>query len=134
MRAGAVRAMTGGIDVTENPAFDVSTLKPGDEVGIEICRSSGWETWSASRVVAIHANGLIEIEGEEFYLPYGLHQTLGVGLRLAAPTDEGRWAALQEAVATDLDILSSETREMDLPTLRRLKAWVDARGWDRLTD
>lgn len=115
--------------MTDTKAFDPAKLQPGNEVGIERYRDGVWAAWSANRVVAIHGS-LIELEGDEWYQRDGRHNVPGVGLRLAAPTDEGRWAALQETVATDLDILADQTRSMDLAALRRLKAWIDAKGWD----
>lgn len=113
------------------PAFDPSTLKPGDEVGIERYRDGAWQPWLANRVVAIHGS-LIELEGDEWYWRDGrkAYSSGSIRFRLAAPTDEGRWASLQETVSTDLDILADQSRSMDLPALRRLKAWIDAKGWD----
>ena len=112
-------------------AFDPSTLKPGDEVGIERCVDGKWATWSAGRVAWIH-DDLIELEGDEWYWRDGrkAYSFSAFRFRLAAPTDEGRWAALQETVATDLDVLADQSRSMDLAELRRLKAWIDAKGWD----
>lgn len=114
-------------------AFDLASLKPGDEVGIERCDACKWETRSAGRVIAIHDNSMIELEGSNWYWPDGsnAYNVFSADtLRLAAPTDEGRRLSLQETVSEELRTLASHAYEVDLPTLRRLKAWIDARGWE----
>lgn len=116
--------------MSDTKAFDPSTLQPGDEVGIELCCRGTWGPWSEGRVVAVGDGGLIELENGDCYGPSGDEIGSRGSLRLAAPTDEGRRLVLQETVATDLDILKTQTRSMDLATLRRLKAWIDAKGWD----
>ena len=116
--------------MTDTKAFDLIALKPGDEVGIERCRDGAWEPWSANRVVAIHGS-LIELEGDEWYQPNGRHAAgCHATLRLAAPTDKGRHASLYETVCEELNDIKIAALLMDFPTLRRLKAWIDARGGD----
>ena len=115
--------------MSETKAFDPALLKPSDEVGIERCPAGAWEPWAVNRVVAVH-DDLIELEGDEWYKLDGTHLSRVVKLRLAAPTDEGRHASLYETVCEDMEGIKIAALLMDLPTLRRLKAWIDAKGWD----
>lgn len=108
---------------TEKP-WSVAALKPGDEVGIDI-------TWGdrVSRAVgvvaAIHENGVIELDGDEWFFADGRCMYSPYSRRLAPPTDEGRRESLREAIGVDLSILGSRTRNMPLEELRRLKAAID---------
>ena len=100
--------------------WSLSALKPGDEVGVQVGSSLG-----VDRVVAIHEDGVIEIEGDDYYGPDGRNLFTGsvtnMVVRLVEPTDEGRIASLIENIRTDLDILGDKAREMTLEQLREFR-------------
>jgi hypothetical protein len=102
--------------------FDLSKLKPGDEVGIEFTRNDRIDR-AVAIVAVIHDDGVIELEGQDYFDREGncaFHRTR----RLAAPTDEGRLAMLQETIYEDLCSLQEKARSLPLGRLKEFRAAV----------
>lgn len=100
-------------------AFDLSKLKPGDEVGIE----SDWSfanRRATTTIRAIHDDGVFELDGGDWFDQDGKCVWNPEHRHLAEPTNEGRLASLLESLQTDLDILGERARGM---TLEQLKAF-----------
>lgn len=90
VRIGAVRATTGETYVNDTQAFeafDPSNLKPGDAVSIEHYGEHGWVAWDEGRVVAVHDDGVIELEDDQRFGPDGRKQFTSLRYRLRPPTD-----------------------------------------------
>lgn len=115
-------------------AFDPSTLKPGDEVGIT-WRSLSGQVESVSHVAAIDDDGMIVVEGQGF--PFwpddgrevelvinGVVSPSPAGTRLCEPTDEGRAFSLQADIEQDLDELRERLEGIPLDELRKLDATI----------
>lgn len=111
-------------------AFDLKTLKPGDEVGIEIRRENRvthemCAYQSAGIVAEVAGDGHICLEGDEWYSPSGKYLFKAWGERqLCPPTGEGRLAVLQETIYEDLCKLQDNARSLPLERLKELRETV----------
>lgn len=116
--------------------FNLSALKPGDEVGITWTVGDSEPTEFISRVTAIEDDGFIRVERQE--LPFwpddgreveiiwdGVVTPSPHGTRLCEPSDEGRRNSLGEEVDTKLDTLRDRLIDLSLEDLRRLEATID---------
>lgn len=110
--------------------WNLSDLKPGDEVGIEVRRknrvSGEAGIFQAVGIVAeVTDDGCIGLEGDEWCNPSGEYLMEGWGdRRLCPPTDEGRLATLQETIHEDLCDLQRKARLLPLSRLKELRETV----------